>query len=142
VFADTLMQLERGYLVQLLLWGGAGIAAGIAVLAVLAIGRSSSRLLTQFALHTLAFGAAEACFAAIRLRNLPMRDLAGATQLDRLLWLGAGLDVGLLAVGIVLVVAARQFARREGPLGAGVALMVQGAALLAMHAGLLAHLQL
>jgi hypothetical protein len=134
MFADTLMQLERAYLERLALWGAASMLVGTAVLAVLALRRGRSLLLTQFAVQTTMWGAGVLAFGLVRLRTVALRDLASATQLDRLLWFAAGLDIGIIAVGVVLALASVKFGQRLGPLGASLAVVVQGAALLVAHA--------
>jgi Family of unknown function (DUF6992) len=60
---------------------------------------------------------------------LHMRDLAGAARLERLVWLNIGLDAGYVAAGAMLAGAAWWLARRAGPVGAGVGIVVQGLAL-------------
>ena len=59
-----------------------------------------------------------------------MRDVAGAARLDRLIWFTVGLDVGVVAAGLVLAASAWLLARRLGPLGAGLAIAVQALAFL------------
>jgi sulfite exporter TauE/SafE len=61
--------------------------------------------------------------------RLAPRDLASATRLDRLLWLNVGLDAGYVLVGIVLAVVGWRLARALGPVGAGIAIVIQGLAL-------------
>jgi hypothetical protein len=76
--------------------------------------------------------------AAFGLRTLAIRDLQGAMRLDRLLWLNTGLDLGYVAVGATLAVAGWLIGRRLGAVGAGIGVVVQGAALLVLHLRLLA----
>jgi hypothetical protein len=141
MFSDTLMHLERAHLMQLILWGAAGVLAGTAVTAGLAVSRARSPLLTTFAFVTLTGGAIELCAGVARWHTLAMRDLAAATRLDRYLWLATGLDIGLLAIGLTFAVACWQLGRRLGPVGAGIGLIVQGAALLALHTRFLLRLE-
>jgi len=61
--------------------------------------------------------------------GIRLRDLAGATRLDRFLWLNIGLDAGYVLVGGTLLVLGWRLARRMGLVGAGLAVIVQGAAL-------------
>jgi sulfite exporter TauE/SafE len=63
------------------------------------------------------------------LRSLALRDLSGATRLDRMLWMNIGLDAGYALVGITLVVVGWRVVRRLGLIGAGVAIILQGVAL-------------
>ena len=59
-----------------------------------------------------------------------MRDLSGAARLERELWMTIGLDVGYVAVGAVLALTGWWLARKLATVGAGVAIIVQGLALL------------
>jgi hypothetical protein len=141
VFSDAVLQLERMYLERLILWGAASIVAGTAVLAALAVWRSRSTLLSHFARQTICWGVAAFAFGALRWPTLALRDLAAATRLDRFLWFEAGLAVGVIAVGVALSFAAVKLGRRQGLLGAGLAIIVQGVALFAIHARLMVALQ-
>ena len=128
MWADALFSAEKAHLHQLLLWGGASIAAG--VLLLLTAGRPRrSPLIFHFSLQSVAWGTVVAVIAFAELRSLAMRDLAGATHLDRFLWLNLGLDIGYVAVGVTIACAGWIFGRRNGAIGAGVAIVVQGLAL-------------
>jgi uncharacterized protein DUF6992 len=140
VFSDTLLQLERAHLLHLGIWGAASVLAGTGVLAVLTAARARSPLLAHFAVQIAAWGAAELALAAWGWHVLGPSDLAGAVRLDRLLWFGAGLDVGVAAVGLTLVAAGWRLGVRLGPVGAGLGIVVQAAALFALDARMLALL--
>jgi hypothetical protein len=141
MFADTLLQLERAYLEGLMLWGVASVIAGTAVIALVTVRRVQSPLLTHFALQTLLWGSGALAVGAVRWHAVRIRDLAGAAELDRFLWLGAGLDIGIIAVGFVLAAAAVNFGRRYAALGAAIAIVVQGSALFALQTRLMAQLR-
>lgn len=161
MWADTLLAAERAHLMWLALWGGMSMLTGAALLALLRLQRGSSQshsrapLLVHFAAQGLAWGALELAFAALALRRLALRDLAGATQLARQLWLKAGIEAGAVAVGVTLVIVGWRFAARStggvsgapgrssttppsaqvpelGAVGAGIGIVVQAAVLLAM----------
>jgi hypothetical protein len=83
----------------------------------------------HFAIQLVAWGAIDLALVAWAWRGLALRDLAGATKLDRLLWLNVGLDAGYVAVGVTLAACAWTFGRRLGGVGAGLGVVVQGAAL-------------
>jgi len=140
MWSDTLLLAERAHLVRLLLWGAASVLTGTAVLAVLAARRAQSPLLMHFAVQTAAWGAIDLGLAALAWRGLAMRDLAGATHLDRMLWLNCGLDVGYIAVGVTLAWVGLALGRRLGLMGAGLGVIVQGLALLALDARFIAVL--
>jgi hypothetical protein len=78
------------------------------------------------------WGVAELLLAGLCWRGLTERDLSGAASLERMLWLGAGLDAGCIAVGATLAVAGWRMRRGLGLVGAGVGITLQGAALLAL----------
>jgi hypothetical protein len=129
VWADTLLSVERAHLLRLVLWGATSLLIGTALVAMLRIGRPRSSLLTHFGIQTAAWGAVELGAALLLLRSLALRDLAGATRLDRMLWLNIGLDVGCVLVGVTLAVVGWRAVRHLGLVGAGIAIILQGSAL-------------
>lgn len=129
MWADTLLAAERAHLLRLILWSAASILAGTALMAWLRIGRRRSPLLDQFALQSAAWGAVEVALALAGYATLELRDVAGATRLDRLLWLNVGLGVGYVLVGVTLVLLGWRTLRRPGLIGAGLGVIVQGTAL-------------
>lgn len=141
MFADTLLHLETARLLRLALWGAASVLCGSALWAVLARRRVRSPLLFHFAVQIAAWGAVEVVLAALGWHDLVLRDLAGATRLDRMLWLDMGLDVGCLGVGVTLALAGWGFGRRLAAVGAGLGVALQGAALLALDTRFVALLQ-
>ena len=140
MWSDTLLLAERAHLVRLLAWGAASVLAGSAVGALLAARRIASPLLAHFAIQSAAWGAIDLLIAGIAWRGLAMRDVAGATRLDRLLWLNAGLDVGYVAVGATLAIAGWVHGRSLGAVGAGLGIVVQGIALLVLDAKFIGEL--
>lgn len=129
MWADTLEALERAHLLRLLAWGAANVLAGTAILAWLRIGSRRSSLLEHFAIQIAAWGGVVAVIAAGLLTQVVVRDVTGATRLDRLLWLNIGLDVGYVLVGLVLAIAGWKLSRRLGLVGAGIGVVVQGCGL-------------
>lgn len=129
MWADTLLAAERAHLTRLMMWGGASVLVGSALLAILRLRGHRSSLLDHFGIQTAAWGAIELVLAMTSFRGLELRDLAGATRLDRFLWFNIGLDVGYALVGLTLLVAGWRFFRRSSLVGAGVGVIVQGAAL-------------
>ncbi len=130
MWADTLLVAERAHLMRLVVWGASSILVGTALLAWLRAGARRSALLDHFAIQTAAWGAVDIALAAVARGSLAPRDVAGATRLDRFLWLNVGLDVGYLLVGITLLVLGWRLGRRLGLVGAGIGVVVQGGALL------------
>lgn len=129
MWADTLLSAERAHLLRLLAWGASSLLVGTALLAWLRARRSPSALLEHFAVQTSAWGAVEFTFGAVMWRTLALRDLAGATRLDRALWMNIGLDVGYVLVGMTLAIIGWRLGRRLGLVGAGTGVVVQGTAL-------------
>jgi len=129
MWADTLLVSERAHLLRLVLWGGASVLMGTALLAVLRARGQRSALLELFALVTAAWGAVDVALALWGMQSLAVRDLAAATRLDRFLWLNVGLDVGYVMVGVTLLLVAWRAVRRPGLIGAGIAVIVQALAL-------------
>jgi hypothetical protein len=129
VFADTLLQLERTHLLRILAWGATSVLLGTLLLATLAATRRRSPLLANFGIQTAAWGAVDLALAGWAWRALALRDLAGATRLDRIVWLNIGLDAGYVFVGAALAIVGWRLARSHALVGAGVAIVVQGLAL-------------
>jgi hypothetical protein len=129
MWADTLLAMERAHLIRLIVWGGASLLIGTALLGLLRVRGHRSALLDNFGIQTAAWGGFELALALSRFHQLELRDLAGATRLDRILWLNIGLDVGYVIVGITVLVLGWRLAGRMGLVGAGLAVIVQGLAL-------------
>jgi hypothetical protein len=129
MWADTLLAIERAHLMRLAAWGGASLFIGSTLLGLMRLRGHRSALLDHFGIQTLAWGAIDLALALRGLQRIELRDLAGATRLDRFLWLNIGLDVGYVMVGVTLLVLGWQLARRMGLVGAGLAVIVQGSAL-------------
>jgi hypothetical protein len=129
MWADTLEAAERAHLLRLVAWGGASLLVGTTLIVFLRVGRQRSSLLDQFGIQNAAWGTVEVLVAGLGLRSLSIRDLASATRLDRLVWFSIGLEAGAVLVGITLMLAGWRVARRPGLVGAGLGVIVQGAAL-------------
>lgn len=129
MWADTLLSAQRAHVLRLLLWGATSVLAGTGVVAWLRMGARRSPLLYHFGVQTAGWGMVDAAIAGAGWANLGARDLAGATRLDRILWLNVGLDVGYVLVGLTLVTVGLRLGRRYGLIGAGLGVIVQGAAL-------------
>jgi uncharacterized protein DUF6992 len=130
MWSDTLLALERAHLLRLLVWGGTSVVVGTGLLAWLMVRRYDSALLRSFSLQTSLWGLVNLAIAGRGLSRLADRDLGSATQLDRLLWLSTGLDIGLILVGLTLAATGWIVGRRLGAVGAGIGVLVQGAGLL------------
>lgn len=129
MWADTLLAAERAHLIRLSVWGGASLLVGSALLGLLRMRGHRSSLLDHFGIQTAAWGALILALALAGLQHLELRNLAGATRLDRFLWLNIGLDTGYVMVGVTLLVLGWRMKQRLGLVGAGLAVMMQGSAL-------------
>lgn len=132
MWADSILIAERHYVARTLAWAGMSIIAATAIMAVLAVRRIKSPVLSQFALQLAGWGLVLAAIAAVEWQGLHVRDLASATRLERATWARVGFDVGLVGVGGVLAAASRAFGRRLGGMGAGAGIALQGLALLVL----------
>jgi uncharacterized protein DUF6992 len=132
MWSDTLLAAERSHLIRLVIWAATSAVFGTSLASIIALRRLAAPILLWFAIQTLAWGSVELLMSAARWRGLAMRDVSAATQLDRLTWLGVGLDVGLIAVGVTAIVLAWAPKRRLGALGGGLGIVVQGLGLLVL----------
>lgn len=140
MWADTLLAAERGHLIRLLVWGATSILAGTAIGTFLVVGRRESPLLKHFSIQTVAWGVIDVAICVAAWRSLALRDLAGAVRLDRFIWFNIGLDVGYVMVGATLAIVGWRLSRSLGLVGAGVGVIVQGSALLALDLVLTSHI--
>ncbi len=129
MWADTFLRAEQQHLLRLFVWAGLSIVAATAVAVMLAARRIRSPLLSHFAIQMAAWGAAVAIFAGVWWPNVHLRDLSGATLVDRFVWMSAGFDLGVVALGATLGIAGYRLARSPAALGAATAIIVQGLAL-------------
>ncbi len=130
--ASDLLEFERLHVLKLGIWAALSVLAGTALLGLLKVRRTESALVQHFAIQTLAWGLLDAVIVLWAAHGLHLRDLAGATALDRFLWLNVGLDVGYVMVGITLGILGWRLGRRLGLVGAGMGVIVQGLALLVL----------
>jgi hypothetical protein len=132
MWSDTLLAAERAHLLRLALWGASSAFIATTLVVLLTVRRINAPIIWHFAMQALAWGMLELAFSAATGRGLAMRDVSAATRLDRLMWFNAGLDVGIVAVGIALATAG-WLGRRLGLVGAGLGISVQGLALLVLN---------
>lgn len=140
MFADTLLALERAHLLRLGAWSAGSILVGTLLLALVAARGAPAPLLRHFAVQTVAWGAVDALLVAWAWRGLALRDHEAATRLDRTLWLNLGLDAGYVGVGVTLALCGWILGRRLGAVGAGLGVVLQGAALLVLDAVLVSQI--
>ncbi|HEX8299819.1 MAG TPA: hypothetical protein VF594_11725 [Rubricoccaceae bacterium] len=140
--ADARTAAERAHLWRVGAWGAANVAAG-AVLLATASGRAQQR---AFGVQAAAWGAVNTGIAVVALARAAAdttatlgEALRAEAHLADVLWLNVGLDAGYMAVGATLwLVASRGVANGAAWRGHGQAVLLQGAALLALDAVVLA----
>ena len=130
MWADTLLLLERGHLLRLLVWGAASVVSGTLLLTYLTWKRETAPLLRHFAIQMAAWGIVIAVICLVGWRGLELRDFAGLQRLLNLLWLNVGLNGGYVAVGVTVALLGWKLGRKAGLVGAGLGVIVQGLALL------------
>jgi hypothetical protein len=140
MWADTVLAAEQQYVVYLAVWGAAAFILGATGALVSRRRAGASPLLLHFALQMALWGGAEALVALARWRSVAMRDVAAASRFERWTWYTAGLETGVVLVGLCIAVCAWLLGRRYGGVGAGVAIAAHGIALLILDLRLLAIL--
>jgi hypothetical protein len=133
MWSDTLLAAERSHLLRLAIWGALSLVIGTSLLALLAVRGARSPLLGNFAIQAVVWAPLNLAMAIWGWRMLSLRDFDSAVQLERGLWLALGIDAGVVAAGSILAAAGWRYGRREGLVGAGLGVIVQGAALLLLH---------
>lgn len=132
MWSDTLLAAERVHLIRLLLWAATSAALGTVFLAFVTLRRMNAPVVFWFTIQTLAWGSVELIVAAGRWQALAMRDVSGATRLDRLTWFTIGLDIGLIGVGVSTAIMAWRRRQSLGGVGGGLGVLVQGLGLLVL----------
>jgi hypothetical protein len=143
MWSDTLLAAERSHILRVILWAVTSATLGTALLLIITVRRVDAPVVQWFATQALVWGLLELVVAATTWRSLAMRDVSGATRLDRLTWLHIGLDAGIVGIGLTLAVVAWLQGRRLAVIGAGLGVVVQGLGLLLLNltfASLLARL--
>lgn len=133
MWSDTLLAAERAHIIRLAIWGATSAMLGTALLTAVTLRRIVAPVLSQFAIQTVAWGSLNLTIVGAMWRGLSMRDISGATRLDRSVWFAAGLDAGLVGIGLTLTAVGWMLGRRLGLVGAGIGVIVQGLALLVLH---------
>ena len=130
MWADTVLSAERQYDVRTLVWAALSVVSATSLAVFLAARRVKSPVLAHFAVQLGGWGLVIGLIGALEWQGLHLRDLAGATRLERATWTRVGFDVGVVGMGAILAGASRWFGRSLAGMGAAAGLAVQGAALL------------
>ena len=132
MWSDTLLAAERSHLIRIAVWAFTSAVLGTAFVAILALRRANAPIVSWFAIQTLAWGSLELIVTAARWSALSMRDVSAATRLDRLTWLGIGIDVGIIGAGMTAAILAWRLSRNLRVFGGGLGVVVQGLGLLVL----------
>lgn len=132
MWSDTLLAAERSHLIRIAIWAFTSSVLGTAFVTVIAVRRVSAPIVLSFAIQTLAWGSLELVVTAARWFVLSMRDVSGATRLDRLTWFAIGVDVGIVGAGMTAALLAWQLTRNVRAFGGGLGVVVQGLGLLVL----------
>jgi hypothetical protein len=132
MWSDTLLAAERSHLIRIAIWAFTSAAAGTAFVTVIAVRRVNAPIVLWFAIQTLVWGSLELIVTAARWSVLSMRDVSGATRLDRLTWFAIGVDVGIIGAGMTAALLAWRFTRNLRAFGGGLGVVVQGLGLLVL----------
>ena len=138
MWADLVLRAERHHAVELLAWAALSLVMATASFVITRGRRGQSALLVAFAAQLAIWAVVVGAVGAIELQRLTMRDLSSATRLERITWARAGLDVGIVGIGLVLGSASQILARSQRGLGAAAAIVAQGLALLVIDLRLIA----
>ena len=138
MWADLVLRAERQHAVELLVWAALSLIMATASFVVTKGRRGQSSLLTAFATQLALWAVVVAAMGAMELVQLTMRDLSGATRLEHVAWARAGLDVGIVGIGVVFGGASYVLSRSQRGLGAAAAIAAQGLALLVIDLRLIA----
>ncbi len=131
MWADTLLAAERMHLMRILAWGALGVTAGSLVGVTLALRGVRAPLIRMFALQSGIWGAAELLMAALAWSALAEREYLAAVHLAGRMWMEVVLEVALILAGTIMS-AVGWGRRRQSVVGSGIAVAVQGVALLAI----------
>jgi hypothetical protein len=137
MYADTLLDLERGHLLRLGVWAALSVLIGALILGLMYWRKAIAPFVRHFAIQLLSWGLIDAAIVGWSWSDLAYRDYAHAMQMQKFLWLNVGLDAGYVGVGITLALAGWLIGKRPGVLGAGVGVVVQGFALFVLDLRLL-----
>ena len=133
MWSDTLLAAERGHLIRLMIWAVTSATVGTTLVAFIIVRRVSAPILLWFAIQAAAWGVVELIVGVLGWSAITMRDVSAETRLDRLTWFNAGLDAGIVAAGVAIVVVAWMHGRRLTAFGAGLGIIVQGLGLLVIN---------
>jgi hypothetical protein len=137
MWSDVIQRGEQLYYLRVFFWGALSSVLGTALLVFTLTQSRGSPIIRRFAATCAILGAAELLIAIVGYRSVGLRDLSGATRLDRFAWLQLGLCIGIAGMGVAMSLAGRSIAAGAGSsrektlafVGAGIAVTLHGLAL-------------
>ena len=132
MWSDTLLAAERSHLIRVAIWAVTSAMLGTMFVAIIMVRQLVAPIALWFAVQTMVWGSLELIVSAARWFALSMRDVAGATRLERLTWFAIGLDIGIVGAGVTAALIAWRLKRHVGAFGGGLGVVVQGLGLLVL----------
>jgi uncharacterized protein DUF6992 len=132
MWSDTLLAAERSHLLRVAIWAVTSASLGTTFVAIIMVRQLVAPIALWFAVQTMVWGSLELIVSAARWFVLSMRDVAGATRLERLTWFAIGLDIGIVGAGVTAALIAWRLKRHVGAFGGGLGVVVQGLGLLVL----------
>ena len=132
MWSDTLLVVERLHLLRFACWGGLSLLLGAGALAIPAVRKSGRGIARHFALQTALWGACALAIGVAGWTRAALRDYDAALALEHGLQLTIRLDALLVLAGLVLATVGLTV-RRDGAIGAGTGIVVQGLGWLVLH---------
>jgi hypothetical protein len=129
VWSDTLLTAEQHRALAGVVWGVCSLAVGVVAVVIARRRAERSALVFHFGAQMLAWGGAAVVLSVARYAALAPRDLGGAVRLERALWFGSGLELGIAGAGAAIALVSWAAGRRLGGVGAGITILLQGLAL-------------
>ncbi len=142
MWADTLQTLEQQHLLRLLVWGGASVLIGTAILVIFRLSRTRAPLATHFAAQCAIWGALALIRGGYGYGNVPLRDYDAAASLARMLWLIIAVEALAIVSGITFAAFGWAIGRRIGAVGTGLGVVVQAGAFMFLDLVLVRAIQL
>ena len=148
MWSDIVQHAEQLHFLRVCFWGALSTLAGTLLVVVSLARQGRSSLLRGFGSICALLGAVELILGALNYRHVSLRDISGATRLDRLAWLQLGLYMGIAGVGATIAVSTYRWSRRRRSedrdslptIGAGLAILLHGIAFATLELFLIADI--
>jgi len=131
MWADALLRAEQLHLIRIMAWGALAVVVGTALVSARLVARWRGAMLSALGIPLAALGVLELLGGGALYRSATLTDAAGAARLQNLTWFQLGLFAGCALAGALVAAVARR-AGMPRTVGAGIALAIHGAALVAL----------